>query len=399
MVTTKTLNRSELYQLVWREPMARLAKSFGLSDVGLAKICRKYDIPRPPRGYWAKKQHGYQPRQIPLPKREKDDEIEMRDSTPATASQPNLCDETTQLVAVEQQKEMRIDVAETLHGAHELVRQANQDLQAARTDEQGIIVRPEKLVLDISTTKHTLRRALLIMAALLKALEKRGYSVEAGPVVTIMGTGVRFGISEQLDTKREPADDDDLDGPYTFRFNRFKDKRTPSGRLTLKINSGGYWLNGCRHTWRDTDKRKLENRLNQFVAGLVETAARIKQHEEEERKREELRRQAELRRQEEARQLAEKRKQFKLEKARVDALLQQAKDWRLSHDVRALVEAVREAHSASGPISPDTEIAQWIDWATRQADRLDPLRPGPPSILDENIPEEETPQQRYYGRW
>jgi hypothetical protein len=52
--STKTIKRSELYRLVWQEPMIQLAKSFAISDVGLAKICRKHDIPRPPRGYWAK---------------------------------------------------------------------------------------------------------------------------------------------------------------------------------------------------------------------------------------------------------------------------------------------------------------------------------------------------------
>lgn len=46
MAATKTLKRSELYELVWQQPMARLAQTFAISDVGLAKICRKHDIPR-----------------------------------------------------------------------------------------------------------------------------------------------------------------------------------------------------------------------------------------------------------------------------------------------------------------------------------------------------------------
>lgn len=38
--------------------MRKLAKEFGLSDQGLAKKCRKYKIPRPPVGYWAKVELG-----------------------------------------------------------------------------------------------------------------------------------------------------------------------------------------------------------------------------------------------------------------------------------------------------------------------------------------------------
>src|SRR5689334_12369142 len=55
---TKTVNRQQLYELVWTTPMRTLAKEFGMSDVGLAKLCRRYDIPRPPPGYWAMLQAG-----------------------------------------------------------------------------------------------------------------------------------------------------------------------------------------------------------------------------------------------------------------------------------------------------------------------------------------------------
>jgi hypothetical protein len=45
------LTREQLYDEVWSEPMATLAQKYGLSDVGLAKICRKLDVPVPWRGY------------------------------------------------------------------------------------------------------------------------------------------------------------------------------------------------------------------------------------------------------------------------------------------------------------------------------------------------------------
>jgi hypothetical protein len=48
-------NRDELYKQVWAVPMQKLAKLYGISDVALAKSCRKLLIPLPGRGYWAKK--------------------------------------------------------------------------------------------------------------------------------------------------------------------------------------------------------------------------------------------------------------------------------------------------------------------------------------------------------
>ena len=50
---TIELTREELYERVWTTPMRKLAVEFGLSDVGLAKVCRRHKIPWPARGYWA----------------------------------------------------------------------------------------------------------------------------------------------------------------------------------------------------------------------------------------------------------------------------------------------------------------------------------------------------------
>ncbi len=55
------LTRKELYDRVWAEPMQTLSRELGLSDVGLAKICRRHGVPVPARGYWAKKRVGKAP--------------------------------------------------------------------------------------------------------------------------------------------------------------------------------------------------------------------------------------------------------------------------------------------------------------------------------------------------
>lgn len=34
--------------------MSHLAKKFGISDQGLAKICKRFDVPRPRQGHWNK---------------------------------------------------------------------------------------------------------------------------------------------------------------------------------------------------------------------------------------------------------------------------------------------------------------------------------------------------------
>jgi len=61
-------DRDKIYQEIWSEPIQHVAKRYNLSDVGLAKVCRKLNIPRPGRGYWAIKAAGkVVPKQPPLP--------------------------------------------------------------------------------------------------------------------------------------------------------------------------------------------------------------------------------------------------------------------------------------------------------------------------------------------
>lgn len=68
----RTYNRKKLYEEVWSEPIQHVARRYNLSDVGLAKICSKLNIPRPGKGYWAIKAAGKrlpkQPRLEPLQK-------------------------------------------------------------------------------------------------------------------------------------------------------------------------------------------------------------------------------------------------------------------------------------------------------------------------------------------
>ncbi len=41
------MRREELHKLVWAEPMQTVAKSIGISDVALAKQCRRASVPVP----------------------------------------------------------------------------------------------------------------------------------------------------------------------------------------------------------------------------------------------------------------------------------------------------------------------------------------------------------------
>lgn len=48
----------EMQKLVWEKPTQQLSKDLGVSDVAIGKFCKKHNISKPPRGYWAKKAAG-----------------------------------------------------------------------------------------------------------------------------------------------------------------------------------------------------------------------------------------------------------------------------------------------------------------------------------------------------
>jgi hypothetical protein len=383
---SKKVSRRELYEQVWAVPMARLAKEYGLSDSGLAKICRKHNIPRPPRGFWARVAAGQILKRAPLPTGDPGIVIEI--ASYIHQGQEFSFQKTDPHILTGPPAESPVIVSKKLGRAHLLVKQSTEILKNCKPDATGILKTPGKGCLDINVSRKSLSRALRIMEALIKALEKRGGSVSISgesTLVAILDIRLGFGISEQLVRKKIEARDHDLDSYYRFGHSRFDEQRIPSGILCLTLNDPDfYWDSHYRKNWRGSEKRPLENSLDSFMKGLLNLAVhkreRIRQKEEE--KRQQLERQRI--RQEEERLRAEKRRQIKEEQERLSSLVSAAEAWEKSILVRDFINAVEAAARAGYyPIEPKEKLENWLKWAREQADRLDPVTPSPPSILDE----------------
>ena len=101
---------------------------------------------------------------------------------------------------------------------------------------------------------------------------------------------------------------------------------------------------------------------------------------EEKRRREEAQKQWE----EQERRRAEMWEKVQAEQRRVSRLLSDADDWRQSGLLREYIEAVKmSAQAKELSTEEQSETNAWIRWASEQADRLDPLRPSSPSVLDD----------------
>jgi len=71
-----TITRKHLYDLVWSKPMREVAVDLNISDVGLAKLCKRNNLPRPPQGYWLRKEQERKLSIAPLNGTELDNERE-----------------------------------------------------------------------------------------------------------------------------------------------------------------------------------------------------------------------------------------------------------------------------------------------------------------------------------
>lgn len=127
------LTRKNLYDLVWSKPMVEIAKEYGFSDRGLAKLCERNSIPVPSRGYWAKKQAGKKVSKAPFLEFEdkaSETQILIRKATFVKSIIKENAEEDTSVTpapiqqAMEQEKlsQNQIKVSKTLHNPHQIIK-------------------------------------------------------------------------------------------------------------------------------------------------------------------------------------------------------------------------------------------------------------------------------------
>ena len=280
------ISRKELYEQVWAEPVTQLARRYSFSDVWLAKICRKYNIPRPPRGYWARKRSGRKVPKTPLPK-EKDDPVIKIYVRPLDLKEKDV----TEKKAISEKRAIpSIVVPEVLNDPHPLIETSSEILASCKSDSSGIVIPSGGHCLDIQVSRESLPRSLRIMNALIKTLDAMGFEVSIlgkATRVKVLDVSLSIGIGEELYRRRLKAKDHNLDGYYNFGYNRYEDQPIPSGRLFLSIGDLGFYSAGeCRKNWRDTETKGLEDSLKSFISGLIKAAtlkkARISSKDERE---------------------------------------------------------------------------------------------------------------------
>ena len=363
MEKTQSLTRRELYDLVWATPMHRLCADFGLSDRGLAKICERFSVPRPPRGYWAKLEAGRKVSKTPLPQVSDNPEkkIDIRPAPPAPAPSE------AEIRANEIVKDIgAVSIPENLRGLHPVVAKWVNDHaedQAERRRERrgsrdGWYYRTLRADLT-ERDKHRFR----VTSAFLRALEAAGGAVESGELrgklkLKASGEIVECAIVEKMKRKLLASQDEKS---WTAWPEHHNSGLTSSGYLRFKTTSWG--LPGKDLV--ESDQQSAEILIARFVgvvmaAGPLLRQRRIDREEQEARWREERAARAEQER------LA------RIDEARWAQFRQFAKDWEECVRIRAFMAALA-ARATNEQTADGKTIAEWLLWAETKIEKLDPL--------------------------
>jgi hypothetical protein len=374
-----SLTREELYNRVWATPMRKLAMEFGLSDVGLAKICKKHKIPRPSRGYWAKVENGKAAKRWPL--RPVDDaslalvrvrHVVKRVETPQImiAHDPEIAT----LITAESLPENHIEVASDLRGADPLVAATRESLAKQEPDEYGRISRRYDFPnssFEVAVSKANVHRALLLLHTLIRALKSRGYVLTGGtdakkaPRITVLGRA--FSISVWEPSKRTPRELTKAEKEERARWSwsSVRDYQyVPTGSLELHLDRDTYW---SKAKLGDTKKQPLENRLNEFVVAMLRVV-------DKERVEAEKARLAAIEKEKRRQKAVELEMMRRAECVREERLRRAVPVWENARRIKEYITAVRaEASQRAGEIDDASEIGQWLRWAEQYFDAVNPL--------------------------
>lgn len=386
------VTREQLYKEVWADPMLQVAARHQVSASFLARVCRRMNVPCPPRGYWQKHKAGTKTRVPLLPPPRPGDEV----SWSKGGGGERLPPKPPSIKEPRPTKELPVQVDAS--GRHRHLVGVEDHFKVAGETGYGYLKPSKRLMADFFVSKALVPRAIEVANQFFLALGAAGravgfsaaegaqvrpdlvpYKGEMGlwfstdswrpyrPTVAWFGTmaigltvfevselaeatyvnGKRVRVSELPIPKRRPAHAFLLGGtPYPFL----------TGRLAIRASSP-YWDVTWERQWEESEPGELVGMIDEIISSLKRHAAmlapQVREAMEKRRQEDEARKAAhavwlkeEAIRQEALRQEAEA-------KARAQAIQDSRKDlfdlirrWGEARRVQAFVQEVEAAISA-----------------------------------------------------
>jgi hypothetical protein len=376
------LSRKELYQKVWEMPRTQLAKEFGISDVAIAKRCKKLKIPQPPVGYWAKVQAGWKIKRVPLPPTE---------------------EEVFEQVAKKKPKRRKLATLEEAC-RKPLIAEFLAALKKSK-DKRDQRIRLREVTLPETTVSPALvERVVQAFHFFLHETEsvdipfRKSRSSFEGGNFRIGHDQLYFEMEEEMVPANQKTSTRKSSSYYPF----YDSHLTPCGKLSFKIKDSRYGSQ-MQKSWSEGKDGKLEDVLIQVVSGIRQYFIDAKNKraqeaidrerrrwEEEERHREYLRKR--VREEDREERDAHAKAVRKIIRKRRKDLFKAAEWWRLHQVVESYIFDCQQKWMAAqdGKLSPDQQ--RWIAWAKATSAVFSPSARGyPDAVMDGPLALDEIP--------
>jgi len=366
-----TFNRTELYKELWAKPMTQIAKEYKINVYQLTKACDELEIPRPESGYWSKLRNGYKVKQKPLTEFKTDEyklvlnnepEVDLKNQLPKSFK--------------------TIKFKKNLTGLHPLVSKTYNYLKEKNSGDNYGRLKPFRIgYLGILVSESLLKRAILFYDGLIKELERQGFQVASEGSDKMPYTSVKVNDDKVYLRLEEVGS-----------FNRTKVKTENSwkeydydyfttGKLRLQISK--YHWNHNDHTVSDSNNLKLESQTEKIFKTILLTANEAKKwriEREEDRKREEQQRI--IRERQRREEQLEQKKRADLEQASASFTKSQyIYEYIQEVEIQIKQQELNQVQLA--------RFIKWKNWATKHADRLNPVKQKIDAILNP-VEEEES---------
>ncbi|TKW61162.1 MAG: hypothetical protein DI628_00600 [Blastochloris viridis] len=339
--------------------MKTLSQEVGISDVGLAKICKKLGVRRPPQGYWNKV--------TPLKKAAVPELL--KGSYPSSYTvkiHHSIKSETfLQAKAKEQMEDNIIIVPPWLSNPHPWIKEAKKKIDKSK-ESDSLINLKGKSSPNITVSRHQAERAFRIFDTLLKALATRKMRVWLESDKTwvkvddeIIEIGLREMSTRRRRTKQEQEDFVKAN-PHWYRTIAFVDE--PNGKLEVFLKNDAYFKYSHRSI-SEANGGGLEGRINGVIIGLHRLAANVKIAREESRLRS-------LQHAIDRQKWEEEDRIRQLANDRMTTFTKWSDDW---HRAKQLESFLHELEALVKHFPEDHEVHAIVEVAKARIEKLNPL--------------------------
>ena len=347
----EAIHRKELYDLVWSEPLTKLAVKYGVTASQLKSICNEFEIPLPKNGYWSKLKYNKEVEVFTLEAFDKEVisfEEYRKIKLKQTAKHEKLIESTTvqKELSIKKLKSKMVDVYKIDHS------KKNEGKK-----EQEISV-PIDEILTVSSESREYQRALNFAYNFYKTFRERGhkivfvenhkYSYENGKKFVVFGEMYTLFLREVNNRRmvQHPG--------YSWESAIY----APSGKLCLKLDRL------YQKEWTDAKTKPLVTKTPDIIDFLEKAAKKDIQDRINREISWEKRRIKEV---EEARVAEIKAKEIK----DFQLLINSSGRWHKSEQLRNYLDTYENNMRERGLLSAD--IIKKIMWARKKADWYDPF--------------------------